>query len=81
MITIVMRPVKDAKTVNYEGLYSAELGGAELCRVRAKNARHAEEKLVETLKFNVPAGTVIDYNLEKFKEERNVHSDGGGVVS
>lgn len=67
MIQIVMRPVK-APVVNYEGLYSACAGGVELLRVRARNARHAEEKLMFCFRRELE-GKTLDFDLERFRKE------------
>lgn len=69
MISIVIRPVKDAKTVNYENLYVAEAGGINLCQVRAKTAQHAEAKLMECFKHEL-VGKTVDFNLEAWLESQ-----------
>lgn len=68
MIGIVMRPV-DAPTVKHEKLYRATVGTIELCLVRAKNAQHAERKLMECFKHELTDKT-IDYNLEAWLKEQ-----------
>lgn len=68
MIGIVMRPVQ-APVVDYEHLYVATVGKIELCKVRAKNAQHAEKKLMECFLKDLP-GKVIDFNLEKYLKSK-----------
>lgn len=66
MIQIVLKPVK-APVVNREGLYDAAFNGRKMFRVRARNARHAERKIM----FLVERETkdkVIDYDLERFQK-------------
>lgn len=67
MIQIVFRPAK-APVVHHEGLYGAWMNGNLLFRVRARNARHAEEK-VKFLMEHETMGKVIDFTLEQFKKE------------
>lgn len=69
MIRIVLKPVQ-APVVNHEGLYAALFNGRELFRVRARNAAHAEEKVM-FLMAHETMGKVIDYNLEQFRKESN----------
>jgi hypothetical protein len=71
MIQIVMKPEK-APVVNHEGLYGAWMNGHLLFHVRAKNAKHAEEKVMFLMEHET-MGKVIDFTLEQFKEnaERN----------
>ena len=64
-----MKPVK-APVVNREGLYAALFNGRELFRVRARNAAHAEEKIM-FLMAHETMGKVIDYSLEQFKQEKD----------
>lgn len=68
MIGIVMRPV-EAPVVKHERLYQATVGKIGLCLVRARNAPHAERKLMECFK-NELVGTTISYDLEKYLEQR-----------
>lgn len=66
MISIVMRPIK-APVVDHEHLYAATVGTKELCRVRARNGRHAEEKLMFCFMRELP-GKTVDFSLESFRE-------------
>lgn len=68
MIRIVMRPQK-APVVAKEGLYLAEADGQALCTVRARNAPHAERKLMCCLLRELP-GKCIDFNLERFLDDQ-----------
>lgn len=63
MIRVVMKPVK-APVVNREGLYAALFGGKELFRVRARNAAHAERKLMFLMERET-RGKTLDFNLEE----------------
>lgn len=67
MIQIVFRPAK-APVVNHEGLYGAWMNGNLLFHVRARNARHAEEKVAFLMEHET-MGKVIDFTLEQFKKE------------
>ena len=67
MIQLVMKPVK-APVVNHEGLYGTWMNGHLLFHVRARNARHAEEK-IKFLMEHETMGKVIDFTLEQFKKE------------
>ena len=80
MVRIVFKPVK-APVVDHEGLYSARFNGREFFKVRARNAAHAEEKVM-FLMARETMGKVIDYNLEQFRKEKdngNQQGDGGLV--
>lgn len=66
MIQIVMKPEK-APVVNHEGLYSVRLNGEHLMYVRAKNALHAEKKLIYCFKREL-TGKTLSFNLEAFTE-------------
>lgn len=68
MIRIVFKPVK-APVVDHEGLYSARFNGREFFKVRARNASHAEEKIM-FLMAHETMGKVIDYNLEQFRKDK-----------
>lgn len=69
MIRVVMKPVR-APVVAREGLYAALFDGEELFRVRARNARHAEAKLMYLMKRET-SGKVLDFDLEQqIKKER-----------
>ena len=67
MIQIVMRPVK-APVVNHEGLYDADFNGEKLWKVRARNAKHAEEKLMATFRHNLKGKPPVDFDLEAWNE-------------
>lgn len=69
MIQIVMKPEK-APVVNHEGLYGAWMNGHLLFHVRARNAKHAEEK-IKFLMEHETMGKVIDFTLEQFKENED----------
>jgi len=88
MLQLVMKPEK-APVVNHEGLYSVRLNGEHLMYVRAKNAQHAEKKLVYCFKREL-TGKTLSFNLEAFTEggiledenEDNGNETGaGGAVS
>lgn len=72
MIGIAMRPVAGAGVVKGEGLYTAEfklgpLAYKPLMKIRAKNAKHAEEKLFYVFEHEL-TGKTLDYDLEGLKE-------------
>lgn len=67
MIQLVMKPEK-APVVSHEGLYGAYMNGNLLFRVRARNARHAEEKVMFLMKRET-SGKVLDFNLERLRGE------------
>ena len=67
MIQLVMKPEK-APVVSHEGLYGVYMNGNLLFRVRARNARHAEEKVMFLMKRET-SGKVLDFNLERLKGE------------
>lgn len=67
MIQIVMKPEK-APVVNHEGLYGAWMNGNLLLHVRARNAKHAEEKLMFLMERET-RGKTIDFDLNRFAEE------------
>lgn len=69
VIRIVLKPTK-APVVAREGLYSARFNGREFFKVRARNASHAEEKIM-FLMARETTGKVIDFDLEQFKKEKN----------
>jgi len=67
-----MRPVAGTGVVKGEGLYSAEfklgsLAYKPLLKIRAKNAKHAEEKLFYVFEHEL-TGKTLDYDLEGLKE-------------
>lgn len=66
MIQLVMKPER-APIVKREGLYGAWMNGHLLFRVRARNARHAEEKVMFLMERET-RGKVIDFALERFKD-------------
>lgn len=79
MIQLVFRPVK-APVVNREGLYGMYMNGNLLLHVRARNARHAEEKVMFLMEHET-MGKVIDFTLEQFKQEKDDgKQDDGGLV-
>ena len=68
MIALVMRPVKDAPTVRYEGMYSVDMNGIPLgLTVRARNAKAAEEKL-RFLFARELGGKNVDFSIGGFEE-------------
>ena len=67
VIQLVMKPEK-APVVSHEGLYGVYMNGNLLFRVRARNARHAEEKMMFLMKRET-SGKVLDFNLERLKGE------------
>lgn len=67
MIQLVMKPEK-APVVGHEGLYGVYMNGNLLFRVRARNARHAEEKVMFLMKRET-SGKVLDFSLERLKGE------------
>ena len=67
MIQLVMKPEK-APVVDHEGLYVVYMNGNLLFRVRARNARHAEEKVMFLMKRET-SGKVLDFDLERLKGE------------
>lgn len=69
MIQIVMKPEK-APVVNREGLYGAWFNGNLVLRVRARNARHAEEKFMYLMNKEA-GGKTLDFDLERQKEKDN----------
>jgi len=66
MICVVMKPEK-APVVNHENLYGAWFNGSLLLRVRARNAKHAEEKFMYLMERETK-GKTLDFNLEQQKE-------------
>ena len=65
MIQIVMKPEK-APIVGGESLYRAVFNQKDtVFKVRAKNAAHAELKVLEAFKFNL-TGKTIDYDVESW---------------
>lgn len=85
MIRIVMKPDK-APVVNHEGLYRAVFNCEDLgLRVRAKNAREAERKIMVVFRHELTHKTV-NFRPEDYpaydKEERDGketedHTEGG----
>lgn len=68
MIRIVMRPQK-APVVAKEGLYLVEANGVPLCTIRARNAPHAEQKLMFLFGRELP-GKNISFNIEDFTNDK-----------
>lgn len=69
MIQIVMKPEK-APVVRGESLYRAVFNQKDtVFKVRAKNAAHAELKVLEAFKFNL-AGKTIDYDVESWLQSK-----------
>lgn len=65
MIQIVFKPEK-APVVRGESLYRAVFNQKDtVFTVRAKNAAHAELKVLEAFKFNL-TGKTIDYDVESW---------------
>ena len=79
MIRVVFKPVK-APVVNHEGLYGAVFNGHELFRVRARNAAHAERKLLFLMERET-SGKTLDFDLEqqlkKDKDNAKEEQDAG----
>jgi hypothetical protein len=69
-----MKPVR-APVVAREGLYAALFDGEEVFRVRARNARHAEEKLMFLVKRET-SGKTLDFSLEQIKYEEEEAKNG-----
>ena len=67
MIPLVTK-AEPAPVVSHEGLYGVYMNGNPLFRVRARNARHAEEKVMFLLKRET-SGKVLDFDLEQLKGE------------
>ena len=67
MIQLVMKPER-APVVSHEGLYGVYMNGNPLFRVRARNARHAEKKVMFLMERET-SGKVLDFNLEQLKGE------------
>lgn len=79
MIRVVMKPVK-APVVNREGLYAAVFNGEPVLMVRARNAPHAERKLLFLMERETK-GKTLDFNLEQQeKDNGNRQQDNGGLV-
>lgn len=75
MIRMVMRPQK-APVVKGEGLYLAEANGKPLCLVRARNAPHAERKLMFCFRRELP-GRTLDFRLEDYVNEEPDETEKG----
>lgn len=69
VIQLVMKPEK-APVVRHEGLYGMYMNGNLLLHVRARNARHAEEKVMFLMEKET-SGKVLDFDLERFKKSEN----------
>ena len=69
MICVVMKPEK-APVVNREGLYGAYFNGNLVLHVRARNAKHAEDKLMYLMNREAK-GKTLDFNLESQQEKDN----------
>lgn len=65
MIQMVMKPDK-APVVNHEGVYRALFGGEDIgLRIRARNAREAERKLMIAFRHELTNKT-IDFRAEDY---------------
>ena len=65
MIQMVMKPDK-APVVNHEGVYRAVFGGEDIgLRIRARNAREAERKLMIAFRHELTNKT-IDFRAEDY---------------
>ena len=65
MIQMVMKPDK-APVVNHEGVYRAVFGGEDIgLRIRARNAREAERKLMIVFRHEL-TGKMIDFKPEDY---------------
>ena len=65
MIQMVMKPDK-APVVNHEGVYRAMFGGEDIgLRIRARNAREAERKLMIAFRHELTNKT-IDFRAEDY---------------
>lgn len=67
MIQIVMKPER-APIVKREGLYGVWMNGNLIFRVRARNAKHAEEKVMFLMERET-RGKTIDFDLDRFADE------------
>lgn len=67
MICVVMKPEK-APVVAHEGLYGAYFNGNLVLHVRARNAKHAEDKFMYLMEREAK-GKTLDFNLEQLKEK------------
>ena len=75
MIQIVMKPDK-APVVNHEGLYRAVFNCEELgFRVRARNAREAERKLMIVCRHEL-SNKLINFKAEDYPAYDKENSDG-----
>ena len=73
MIQIVFKPEK-APVVRGESLYRAVFNQKDtVFTVRAKNAAHAELKVLEAFKFNL-TGKTIDYDVESWLQSKGKDS-------
>lgn len=73
MIQIVFKPEK-APIVRGESLYRAVFNQKDaVFTVRAKNAAHAELKVLEAFKFNL-TGKTIDYDVESWLQSKGKDS-------
>lgn len=79
MICLVMRPTKEP-VVRHKGLYTVDMNGVPLgLKVRARNARCAEEKIMFCFNRELN-GKTLDFDVEKFKEEHDgKQSDESGT--
>lgn len=69
MIQIVFKPER-APVVRGESLYRAVFNQKDtVFTVRAKNAAHAELKVLEAFKFNL-TGKTIDYDVESWLQSK-----------
>lgn len=70
MIQIVMKPER-AGVVRGESLYRAVFNQKDtVFTVRAKNAAHAELKVLEAFKFDL-TGKTIDYDVESWLQSKH----------
>lgn len=67
MICVVMKPEK-APVVAHEGLYGAYFNGNLVLHVRARNAKHAEDKFMFLMNREA-RGKTLDFNLEQQEKD------------
>ncbi len=73
MICVVMKPEK-APVVAREGLYGAYFNGNLVLHVRARNAKHAEEKFMYLMNREA-RGKTLDFNLEQQEKDNGKEQD------
>lgn len=66
-----MKPEK-APVVAREGLYGAYFNGNLVLRVRARNAKHAEEKFLFLMNREAK-GKTLDFNLEQQEKDNGTN--------